>query len=392
MDTAFDAAEVELARRLGADRDAWAFGGGYVLNSGSQDAAGYRLGLRGYAYPDLLLQIAVSDDDIFKTNAAFSIIWFVGRTRTDYQPTCGLPDRFREPVMRNDYVVLSRETTTSGIPINDPNGDPLRIVHVNSAAPDGGDGTYEHPLNNLDEIDNNSQANDIVYVWSDTSFSGQSALLQNDQRMFGEGEGMSFGIQTETLGTIELPETSPGAKDGARPMILNALGQAITLADANEVVNFEIDGGTNGIVAGTDGAGSPVLNELKISNLTGNGIDLTPFVREDATSGDQTVAFNVMISSVDFDNIAGSDIKLDADTTANVGGSGVTLNEAITIDTVTSTNNGTLGIDLLNTHSGGTVMLTNWSYTDGATALEMENYHSTFTMGTSTLQNSSARG
>ncbi len=36
--------------------------------------------------------------------SAFSITWFVGRTRSDYHPACGLPDRFREPVLRNDYV------------------------------------------------------------------------------------------------------------------------------------------------------------------------------------------------------------------------------------------------------------------------------------------------
>jgi hypothetical protein len=392
LDTAFDEAEIEVARRLGAERDAWAFGGGYVLNSGSQDAAGYRLGLRGYAYPDLLLQIAVSDDDIFKTNAAFSIIWFVGRTRTDYQPTCGLPDRFREPVMRNDYVVLSREIAGSGIGLTDPNGDAIRVVHVNSEAAAGGTGTYEAPLNNLDEIDDFSMDGDIVYVWSDTEYSGQSALLQDNQRLFGEGEGVSFGIQTAELGTIAIPETSPGAADGTKPMILDALGQAVTLADANEVINFTIDGGTNGIVAGTDGAGSPTLADLTISNLTGNGIDLTPFVREDPDTGDETVAFDVMIDEVTFDNIGGMDISLNAETDAMVGTPGVTLDEDITISNVTSTNNGGFGINLENTHDGGTVMLTNWSYTDGATALEMDSFNSTFTMSGSTLADSSGAG
>ena len=65
VDHSFYAAEAELARRLGHERDAWGFAGSYVLANDEQDTVGYRAGVRGYAYPDLLLQIAVSHDDIF---------------------------------------------------------------------------------------------------------------------------------------------------------------------------------------------------------------------------------------------------------------------------------------------------------------------------------------
>jgi hypothetical protein len=108
LDTAFFGSEAELARRLG-NRDAWGLAGIYVLNSGRDDTAGFRLGLRGYAHPDVLVSLVVSDDDIFNTNVTFGLTWFIGRTRTNYTPTASVLDRVREPVMRNDYVIIHHQ-------------------------------------------------------------------------------------------------------------------------------------------------------------------------------------------------------------------------------------------------------------------------------------------
>src|SRR4029078_3490245 len=128
VDKPFYSAEVEIARRLGAQRDAWGFAGPYFVAHEDEKNGGFRAGLRGYAYPDLLLQFAISDDDVFKTNATFSIVWFVGRTRKNFQPACGTPARFREPVMRNDYVVLSHTNRFGGIALTNPDGSALRVV------------------------------------------------------------------------------------------------------------------------------------------------------------------------------------------------------------------------------------------------------------------------
>src|SRR4051794_21214196 len=69
VDRSFYAAELEIARRLGAERDAWGFAGPYFVGNDTDNSAGFRAGVRGFAYPDLLLQFAVSDDDVFKTHA-----------------------------------------------------------------------------------------------------------------------------------------------------------------------------------------------------------------------------------------------------------------------------------------------------------------------------------
>ena len=58
----------------------------------------------------------------------------------------------REPVMRNDYVALAKDTVTGGEALTDADGDAFRFVHVNSMAPAGGDGTFENPLNDVGNV------------------------------------------------------------------------------------------------------------------------------------------------------------------------------------------------------------------------------------------------
>ncbi|MEX2315763.1 MAG: hypothetical protein WD669_01335 [Pirellulales bacterium] len=377
VDTSFFAGELEVARRLGAERDAWTFAGPYFLANDDDEAVGYRIGLRGYAYPDLLLQIAVSHDDIFETNAAFSLVWFVGRTRTDFQPACGLPDRFREPVLRNDYVVLAQSTATGGIPLTDANGDPHRFVHVDSNAAPGGDGTFENPLNNLNDIFGNSQTGDIVLAHAQSVFNGQAAVLQNDQRFLGEGNNMTFTIATEELGTFTIPETSPGARALTRPQINAAPGDAITMADNNEIANFDIDGmgvTARGIASPVAGGGNPNIHDVVIKNTTGDGIAFTPQtltdtddLDNDGNTTEQFVRGNVTINNVTFDNIGGDDMDINS-LNADVGDPGVTLQETIAISNITSNNGNGAGLRLANTHDTGTASITTYTNGDAATA------------------------
>lgn len=403
VDSSFYAADAEIARRLGAERDAWAFAGPYFLANDNDDTLGYRAGFRGYAYPDLLLQIAVSHDDIFATNAAFSVTWFVGRTRTNFQPACGVPDRMREPVMRNDYVALSKRTTFGGNPLTGADGEPIRVVHVDSNAAAGGDGTFERPLNTLGNINANSQDGDIVYVHSQSEFQGGAgAVLKDNQRFLGEGNDFNHTVVTQEDGTISIPESSPGAKALPRPMILAALGDAVNLADTNEVSNFDIDGQgitARAIVSGPAGAGNPGLRELSIKNTTGDGIVTTPFVRVDEDNPNlKTVAGSVTINNVTFDNIGGNDIDIDAATTEDVNNSNITLQETLSITNVTSTNGNGVGIAIANTHTAATgrsTTISNYTYDGGTTSqggVQLQNFDGSFTMSTSSLTNGDTTG
>lgn len=367
VDSSFTVGEVEVARRLGVERDAWAFAGPYFLTNDDEDSAGGRVGVRGYAYPDLLVQMAVSHDEIFHTNATFAVQWFVGRTRTNYEPACDVRDRLREPVMRNDYVALGKGTQAGGIALTNPDGSALRIVHVDSNAPAGGDGTFENPYNEINQANGaGSLAGDIVFAHSESVFD-TSIILKDNQRFLGEGDNVTFTVNTLQEGSVTIPESSPGARALARPMIVAALGDAVTLADNNEVANFDIDGQNvtaRAIAALAGGAGNPILHDLAISNTTGDGIAFTPKTIVNPNNAAQmAVRGNVTITDVTFDTIGGDDIDINSFTATDVTDPNVTLQETIAITDVSSLNGNGAGLRLQNTHSAGTATLTN--YTNG---------------------------
>ncbi len=400
-DTSFTVGELEFARRLGAGRDAWAFAGPYFLTNDTENSAGYRVGVRGYAFPDLLVQLAVSDDDIFKTYATFQVQWFVGRTRNNFQPTCGVPDRMREPFMRNDYVALRKSTVTDGTALTNTDGTALRVVHVDSKAAAGGNGTFEHPYNALDQADGTgSKKGDIIFAHSTSTFT-TGIVLQDNQRLLGEGNNQKFTVATKENGTVTIPESSPGARALARPMINGVTGDAITLADSNEVANFDIDGQSitaRAIVAPASGAGNPNLNHLAISNTTGNAIDLKPNTITDPNdSARQIVHGNVTIDTVTLNGIGGRGINIDSSTTTDVTLPTVTLQEALALSNITSNNGTGVGINIENTHSGTghTTTLSKYIYDGGTTSaggIRLANFDGTFTASDSMLTNGATTG
>ncbi len=364
-DNAMDITELELARRVG-NREMWGFAGGYGLyGADGIDTAGFKLGVRGYALPDLALQLAVTDDDLFQTNTVFSVTWFIGRTRTNTPVYCDLRDRFREPVRRNDYIAVYQDTIKGGGALTN-DGENIRFVHVDSNAGGGGDGSFENPLNSLNNVNANSQADDVVLVHANTTYTEQGAVLRDGQRMLGEGADMTFSVATDQFGPVIIPETSAGARSGLAPIVNNTAATAVTLADANEVANFTLNGGASAIVAGALGAGNPNLHDMAISNTTGDGIVLTPFERVDGAN--TTIAFNAMLNNLTFSNVGGNDIDIDAASVSNPTAANVTLNELITINNITSTDGGDFSLRLANTHSGGTANISNYDYDGGATS------------------------
>ena len=399
VDTSFYTNELELARRLG-NRDAWGFAGGYHLKGSSDDTLGYRVGLRGYAHPDVLVQFAVNNDEIFNTNAVVSVSWMIGRTRTSYTPTCSVLDRFREPVLRNDYVVLAQSSVNGVNTFSDADGDPLRILHIDSTSGAGGNGTFETPFMTLAEAQASVTADDIVLVHGGSTFNGEGITLADNVRLLGEGNNIANTVVTSESGTVTLPETATGALAGPSPTITGAPVTAITLADNNEVSNFVIDGANTtavGIGVGANGAGDPNLHDLTIQRTTTDGIQLTPFARTDTADFDndgntteKIVAFNVNVNDVTFDANLGNDIDIDAFTTEDINSANVTLQEVLNLTNVTSTNGGAASIRVANAHTAGTLTVDNLAYDGGTGAaggIELASFD-----GTGSVVNSSFTG
>ena len=293
IDTAHTVVDGEFAKRIN-DLEAWAFLGGYQLGGGGVDATGYRAGVRGYAVPDLAMSLQVSDDDVYATNVMFGITWFIGRTHKGNQPCGNLLDRFREPVQRNNFIAMTsrQESTASGNALTATGTtDAIRVVHVNSGAGAGGDGTFENPFDQISDIDAANAANslegDILFVHSGSAFAGADgvATLQDNQRLLGEGVDQNMNeiphvVATNELGNINLPESSAGSQTGARPTIDGAGLDVITLVDNNTVNNFTINNAGTAILAAPDDGAMDTLLTPTLQNLQINDAVTGVLLRE----------------------------------------------------------------------------------------------------------------
>ncbi len=373
-DTALNIGEVELAGRI-ANYDAWVFGGGYGFSGGEFEGGGGKVGLRGYATPDLMVSVAIANDSEFDTNTLVNLTWFIGRTRAENCPRGELSDRFREPVLRNNYVALQQSTVfEAGGPLLDEDGQAFRIVHVDSSAAPGGDGSFENPLDSIGDILTNSQTGDIVLAHGGSVFSGQSAVLQNEQLFVGEGGNNPFTVTQFGGRMFTLPETAPGALAGPVPQINNPTTAGVVLADDNTVRNFSFNGGVNAITSDTvNGSNNATLQDLTIANTTGNAINLVSVTAadvddlddDDDTSETVSLLGAVAISDVTFSGSGGSDIFIDGEAASadNIRA------QQIAISNIESSGAANASVDIRNTTNvtGSSTSITNYDYDGGAT-------------------------
>ena len=400
-DTSLTVVDGELAGRI-SNLEAWLFGGVYGYSGGEYDEVGGKIGLRGYATPDLALQIALTNDNVFDTNAVFSATWFIGRTRRENRPTGALRDRFREPVIRNDYVALaSKSVSAASDALLDVNGDPIRIVHIDSTAAAGGDGTFENPFSTLaDAGGSGSMEGDILLAHAGSTFAADSVTLQDNQRLLGEGifdnnngfvanTNIDHTVTVQGGSSFSLPETATGAFTMDAPTITNAAGEtAVMLADNNEVNNLVISGGDRAIQGNVfapnadptldmNGSGDSNLMNLHIDSTTGNAIELTMARREDPNDASQsTLEMDVNLENIFLEDIAGTyGILINADD-AGFGSNPVVaaINESTTINNVSVTNpnnSGTaIALGIQNTTSTtATTTITDFVYDGGTSGL-----------------------
>ena len=374
-DQAMSVVDFEVARAV-LDHNAWIFGGGYSLHDDDQGDFGYKVGARGYVNENFLVELRVSDDDTFGTTVTFGAVWYPGRLPVFGQQQCGIERRLREPVIRNEYIVTRQEDVRGYEMLTDQDNEPLRVVHVDSNASGTGDGTYESPFTSLDGVFDGSQEGDLILVHAGSTYSGQAITLRDQQRLLGEGDNQMHTVMTYQMGEINLPETSSGSWEGAVPVISNASGTAaVTLANVattrseddetsyNEVSNFAINGGTNGIVSAASGIADADLNHLTISNTTEDGIRLTALVETIEEDNSEQVRFNPIIDEVTFSNIGGDGIDL----TGSSEPSTTPVTEDIQLSNITVTGGSGYGVRITSNNSQATI--SDYTYDGQTTAL-----------------------
>lgn len=265
----------------------------YYDNPGLTDAPGISGRLNTNLSNSVILNLGIQHDRFFKTQITFGATLYTDILKRD-RPAFRRSSYalMNAPVYRKSAITVAQgiigpPPVQGHVTLTNPDGSALRVVHVNSAAPHGGDGTYENPLNNLSDIFANSQPGDNVYLYSGSTFSGEGTLqLQDGQRLFGEGGNFASRVNTLQLGSVALP--AGNGLGGMIPIIQNSTNNAIELANNTLVSNLSIIDPTTGAGILGNNVASSVIDNVMISttadNVTGIHLQGTSVVTVDHDS------------------------------------------------------------------------------------------------------------
>ncbi len=254
---------------------------------GSEDINGFRGRLEISPADGLDLMVVVQNDDRNDTTAFFGLGFTFSKGSS--LAGCHIPstvrDRMTDPVFRNYQVVIDEQNNSEQFIVRDATTQQIvDIVHVDSAAPAGGDGTFENPFNNL--TDAAAVPSDIVLAYADSVFVNESMIVQPSQRFLGEGQDTHL-IDTLQRGIVPLPRASMGTN---RPEILASLGNAVVVGPNSEVSGFQITDPVGAGIFADSFIGDVDLSHLRIDGAATDGV----FTND--------VVGNVMLEDVDIDN------------------------------------------------------------------------------------------
>lgn len=149
--------------------------------------------------------------------------------------------------------------------INPATGSPWQVWFVNNTSSSAG--TVQSPFPTLLQAQNASAPNDMIYVFpGDGTVTGmdQGIILKNGQKFF--GSGVEHLLST-TKGKVIIPQLSSNY-----PLLMNAGGSAVVLANSNEVSGLHLIPGGAGnfpLILGASGTNGASIN----NNLFSGGFD-----------------------------------------------------------------------------------------------------------------------
>ena len=152
-------------------------GGYYYMADRAFNTFGVATRLEALISPNLTFDAKFTSDPIFHNKIGIQFTWLLpnGKCKSCAADTCSEVYRLTEPVVRNTTVVYATQAVnTPQVALNPATGTPIIVVHVDSAAPAGGNGTVNDPYNNLPAAQAGSAPNDIILVQGGSMFTGQS--------------------------------------------------------------------------------------------------------------------------------------------------------------------------------------------------------------------------
>ncbi|MCA9043518.1 MAG: hypothetical protein KDA69_04310 [Planctomycetaceae bacterium] len=242
--------------------------GGYYLNGDgdARDGAGFSLRTQAQVNNNFWINGLLTTDPVFGANYSMNM----ELTLPDGGPTQWFARRpvasnLTTGVLRNYRIARKTSTQSTEATFTSPKGNhALSVVVIDPNVAASGTGTPDDPLMSVADYMAMPAATralyDIVFVRSqvdglDTNLNTTITLLDG-QRLIGDGSG------TATFSALEAPGSLfvlPGQTIGTAPILSNSAApglDVVTLANANEVTNFTIDGTSTGrgvVGTGIDG-------------------------------------------------------------------------------------------------------------------------------------------
>ena len=224
-----------------------AYAGAYHFQgSGVPQAWGVRSRVQWNPFEWVSLNLSLSHDKVFDTTLACSAAFYLPApmARQRDARTRNRGERLDEPIIRNTNIVVKesevferavgRQTFTTfsqQLAINPATGQPIIIVHADGNATNAGDGSFENPFRTLTSLQNGSNPGNILLLHAGSRFT-EAVILQDNQRLLGDGDSARHSVATVQAGVIALPRTNALA---AQPILTGSFTPLVQLANGNQV-------------------------------------------------------------------------------------------------------------------------------------------------------------
>lgn len=296
-------------------------------------ASGYRARVEARVNQNMTFGVSTQHDDVFGTANFLEFRYTFGKEPKSSIRT--VKERMAEPWTRDIDIVISKPTESTNPIFSQQTSD--RAVHVNSAAAEGGDGSYEHPYNSVvncesakcGETTDGIGTYNMIRLWQGNSLSTAytPATLQDGQTLWGQGIDIYTG-RTQA---------------GLYPVIDSSSGEGVRLASnttlGNTVTGVKITGTGTGITGGN--TWGTVRLSGNIIDVSGNGINLYNSISDGSTRSQSVSIANNTISAASAAYSNGIAI-------GNYAGYGSTITQATSISGNTIHSQNSSGIRLSN--------------------------------------------
>lgn len=244
----------------------------HFVGSNSHSLVGVQARLEARFQNTTTMYCGITNDGTFGTNVVVGASFvFPGIGPRNTSPYGRVADRMSEDVYRNQNITIERGPLKNPIPAKWPDGSRIDVVHVDSAAPAGGDGSLTSPVQTLTQAQGIGVPGSLIFAHANSTFNGEGIVLQTQQQLLGEGVDHTI---YSMYGPFTLPKVTPPQNVQSVPVVFNAPGDAVTVANNSVVSGFRILGAAGNGVFGS-GVTNVGVDHVDIRFAGSNGINLT---------------------------------------------------------------------------------------------------------------------